>query len=59
MNHKIKAGWMKWRRVSKVLCDCRILIKLKGKFYKTIIQSTMLYGFECWAIDLRSNIFIK
>lgn len=50
---------MKWKRVSKVLCNCRILIKLKGKFYKTTIQSTMLYGSECWAIDLRSDIFIK
>lgn len=31
MNHKIKAGWMKWRRALKVLCDCKILIKLKEK----------------------------
>ena len=31
MNHRIRAQWMKWRSVLGVLCDRRILIKLKGK----------------------------
>ena len=28
-------------------------IKLKKKFYKTVIRSAMLYGSECWAIKRR------
>ncbi len=35
MNHGIRAWWIKWRSVLGVLCDCRMPIKLKGKFYKT------------------------
>lgn len=27
----------------------RVIVKLKGKFYRTTIRSTMLYKAECWA----------
>jgi hypothetical protein len=47
LSHRIKASWLKWRQASGVLCDPRVPLKLKGKFYKTAIQPTMLYGAEC------------
>ena len=34
VSHRIKAGWMKWRQASGVLCDKRVPQKLKGKFYR-------------------------
>ena len=40
---------MKWRSASRALYDCRIPIKLKRKFYKTVIRPTMLYDTKCWA----------
>ncbi|CAN6726323.1 unnamed protein product [Malus baccata var. baccata] len=46
----IQAGWMKWKSASGVLCDRRIPLKLKGKFYRTSIRSTMMYDTECWAV---------
>jgi hypothetical protein len=29
--HRIKAGWMKWRQASDILCDKRVPQKLKKK----------------------------
>jgi hypothetical protein len=47
VSHIIKAGWMKWRQASGVLCDKRVPQKLKGKFYRTTIRHAMLYRAEC------------
>ncbi|KAM1027912.1 hypothetical protein ACFX2I_040620 [Malus domestica] len=41
---------MKWKSASSVLCDRRMSLKLKGKFYRTAIRSAMLYGTECWVV---------
>nr|XP_043639669.1 uncharacterized protein LOC122610774 [Erigeron canadensis] len=48
--HRIQAGWMKWRAAMGVMCDKRIPLKLKGKFYRVDIRPAMLYGSECWAM---------
>ncbi|KAL2947084.1 hypothetical protein AAZX31_20G050700 [Glycine max] len=50
VNHRIQAGWMKWRKASGVLCDAKVPIKLKGKFYRTAVRPTILYRTECWAV---------
>jgi hypothetical protein len=44
VSHRIKADWLKWRQASDVLCHLRVPLKLKGKFYRTAIRPTMLYG---------------
>jgi hypothetical protein len=48
VSHRIKTGWLKWRQASGVLCDPRVLLKLKDKFYSTAIGSAMLYVAEYW-----------
>jgi hypothetical protein len=47
ISHRIKVGWLNWHQTSGVLCDPRVPLKLKDKFYRTVIQPTMLYGAEC------------
>ena len=37
VNHRIQAGWLKWRRATGVLCDRNIPLWLKGKFYRTLL----------------------
>jgi hypothetical protein len=53
ISHKIKVGWLKWRQASDVLCDPRVPLKLKGKFYRTAIRPAMLYGAKCWPTKRR------
>ena len=38
---------MKWRAATGVLCDKKFPLRLKGKFYRTVIRPAMLYGSEC------------
>jgi hypothetical protein len=53
LNHRIKVGWLKWCQTSDVLCEPRVSLKLKGKFYRTAIRPAMLYGAERWPIKSR------
>ena len=48
---------MKWKSASRILCDPRIPIKLKGKIYEIAIILAMLYGNKHGL--LISNIFRK
>ncbi|KAL6569332.1 hypothetical protein OROMI_013846 [Orobanche minor] len=50
VTHRIKAGWLRWRAATGVLCDKKFPLKLKGKFYRATIRPAMLYGSECWAM---------
>ncbi|KAL6563007.1 hypothetical protein OROHE_005594 [Orobanche hederae] len=50
VTHRIKAGWLMWRAATGVLCDKKVPLKLKGKFYRAAIRLAMLYGSECWAM---------
>ena len=31
MTHRIQAGWKNWKRVSGILCDRRISLRVKGR----------------------------
>ena len=47
---KVQAGWCKWREASGILCDKQVPLKLKGKYYSTVVRPAMMYSSECWAI---------
>lgn len=47
LKHKMKCGWIKWREASSILCDKRIPILLKSKFYKSVMGPTVLYDSDC------------
>jgi len=50
VSNRIQAGWLKWRRASGVLCNKKVPLKLKGKFYLTAVRPALLRGTECWAV---------
>lgn len=54
VKHRIKCGWIKYRDLLGVLCDTKILMRLKRKFYRSLVRPTMIiYGSECWMVDKR------
>ncbi|GJU40600.1 putative pre-mRNA-processing factor 6-like [Tanacetum coccineum] len=50
VTHRIQVGWLKWRAATGILCDKKVPLKLKGKFYRVAIRPAMLYGSECWPL---------
>ena len=55
---RVGPGWRNWKKGSRVLCDRRVPVKLKGKVYKTVIRPAMLYGAETWATTKRQETWI-
>src|SRR5215469_6390360 len=41
---------MKWREGKGVKYDKRVPLKVKGKFYATVVRPAMTYASECWAL---------
>ena len=46
---------MKWKEVSEVMCDRKMLVELRDKFFKTIIRPAIPYGSECWAVKNKNE----
>ncbi|KAF3651799.1 hypothetical protein FXO37_17836 [Capsicum annuum] len=50
VTHRIRAEWLKLRLASRVLCDKKVPLKLKSKFYRVVVRLAMLYEAECWPV---------
>ena len=50
VTHRVQSGWKNWKRVSVVLCDRRMNVKIKGKVYRTVVGPALMYGAETWAL---------
>ena len=50
LRHRIQCGWNSWCKLTGILCDRRVSVRLKGKIYKTAVRPAMLYGSETWAV---------
>lgn len=57
--HRIKIGYLKWRSVIGLVCNRKILDKLKVKFYRTMARRTMLLGSECWTSTSKAQYLHK
>ena len=47
---RVQAGWNEWRKVSGVICDRRLRVKVKGKVYSSVVRPAMVYGIETVAV---------
>ncbi|KAL1454815.1 hypothetical protein WDU94_008949 [Cyamophila willieti] len=48
--HRVAAAWMNWKKMTGVLCDKRMSLRMKGKTYKTVVRPALMYGAETWAM---------
>ena len=44
--HRVQSGWNNWRKITGVVCDRRVPIKLKGKIHKAVVRPALMYGLE-------------
>ncbi len=51
MKNRIQSGWKNWKRVSDVLCDRRISLRVNGKYTTVVRSALMSYSAETWAVD--------
>ncbi|KAK3554237.1 hypothetical protein QTP70_020097 [Hemibagrus guttatus] len=52
---RVQAVWNGWRKVSGVLCDRKISVRIKGKVYKTVVRLAMLFGLEIVSLRKRQE----
>ena len=50
VTHRLQSGWKNWNRVSGVLCDRKMNVKIKGKVYRTVVGPALMYGAETFAL---------
>ena len=47
---RVQAGQNGWRRVSGVICDRKLPVRVKGKVYSSVVRLAMVYGLETVAV---------
>ena len=50
VTHRVQSGWKNWKRVSGVLCNRRMNVKINGNVYMTVVRPALMYGAETWAL---------
>ena len=50
VTHRVQSGWKNWKRVSGVLCDRRMNVKIRWKVYRTVVRLALMYGAETWSL---------
>ena len=52
---RVQAAWSSWRKLTGVLYDRKIPLRLKAKIYEAIIRPALTYGGECWAMKVTNK----
>ena len=42
--HRVQSGWKNWKRLSGILCNRRMNVRIKGKVYRTVVRPALMYG---------------
>ena len=47
---RVQVVWNGWRKVSGVICDRKLPVRIKGKFYCSVVRLIMVYRHEMVAV---------
>ena len=50
ITNRVQSGWRNWKKMSGVLCDRKISVKVKGGVYRTVVRPAMMYGAKTWPV---------
>lgn len=59
VNNWIQLKWKKWRTTLWILCDTKVSLKLKEKFYQTAVRYAILYEIKCLTVKNQSENIIN
>ena len=59
VKRRVQAGWNGWRKVSEVICDRRLLARVKGKVYSSMVRPAMVYEFRMVTVTKKQVKEIK
>ena len=49
IKRQVQGGWNAWRKITGVLCDIRIALRVQGKINKVAVRPAMVFGLETLA----------
>ena len=52
---RVQTAWSRWRKLTGVLYDRNIALRLKAKVYEATIRPALTYGRECWAMKVTNK----
>ena len=52
---RVRAAWSSWRKVTGVLYDRKIPLRLKAKVFEAIIRPALTFGSECCAMEVTNE----
>ena len=52
---RVQGAWSSWRKLTRVLYDRKIPLRLKAKVYEAIMRPALTYGSECWAMKVTNK----
>lgn len=55
VNSKIVGGWMKWRETSGILCNKMMPLRLKDRFYITVVRLVIFYRSKCYVVNYKTD----
>ena len=50
VKRRVQAGWIGWRKISGIICDRRLPVRVKGKVYSSVVRPAIMFGLETLAV---------